>query len=85
LAGRLIVVGCPPFVRGSDQPGKDLEIQLTNLFPGVGLFIEKPISIAAVENAFHVAKILNATGVPISVGYVNSNSRYDRVVLMEVR
>jgi hypothetical protein len=81
----LIVVGCPPYVRGSDQPGKDLEIQLANLFPGVGLFIEKPISISTVESAFHVAKILKTSAVPISVGYVNSDSQYDRVVLMEVR
>ena len=72
-----MIIGCSPYARGSDQPGKDLEIQLTNLFPGVGLFIEKPISITAVEGTFQVAKILNARGVPTSVGYVNPDSQYD--------
>jgi len=72
-AGRLIVVGCPPYFRGSDQPGKDLEIQLTYLFPGVGLFIEKPITTAAVDSAFRAAKVLKANRVPISVGYVTLN------------
>lgn len=65
----MIVIGCPPYARGSDQPGKDLEIQLTNLFPRVGLFIEKPITTAAVDDAFCAAKVLKTNGVPISVGY----------------
>lgn len=44
LKPRFIVVGCPPAFRGSDEPGKDLEIRLLKLFPSTPLFVEKPVS-----------------------------------------
>lgn len=43
------ILGTPPAFHGSVMPGKDAEIQISNAFPGVALFIEKPVSSAPVE------------------------------------
>lgn len=32
---RMILIGCPPAFRGSDQVGRDIELQLLKLFPGI--------------------------------------------------
>jgi hypothetical protein len=44
-----ILVGCPPAFRGSDEPGRDLEIRLLKLFPGTAMFVEKPVSCGDIE------------------------------------
>jgi len=67
---RLIVVGCPAEFRGSDEPGRDLELQLLKLFPGVPLFIEKPIAAGEIPRAFRVAEAIEQSKVLCSVGSV---------------
>lgn len=64
----LIVVGCPPDFRGSDEAGRDLELQLTKLFPDVGIFIEKPVTTSTVESSFRAAAILKTRSAPCAVG-----------------
>ncbi|KAG5640306.1 hypothetical protein DXG03_009293, partial [Asterophora parasitica] len=39
-----VIVGSPPMFCRSLQPGHDIEIQILKHFPGVTLFIEKPIA-----------------------------------------
>ncbi|QRW03533.1 hypothetical protein RhiLY_02532 [Ceratobasidium sp. AG-Ba] len=41
---RLVVIGTHPCSRGMDLPGRDLELQVMRHFPGVPLFVEKPVS-----------------------------------------
>ena len=70
-APRAVVVGSPPMFRGSTQPGRDIEMQLLKHFPGVALFIEKPIATGPaeeIEEAFKVARAIDESGVICSVG-----------------
>lgn len=60
--------GLPPIARGSTEPGHDNEIQLTRLFPGAVFLIEKPISIASVDEVEKVKEALK--GRVVSVGYM---------------
>ncbi|KZT42091.1 NAD binding dehydrogenase [Sistotremastrum suecicum HHB10207 ss-3] len=76
---KAIVVGCPPAFRGSDVPGKDLELKILDYFPGVALFIEKPVATGPVDRAFQVSKAIDKSGVVCSVGYM---LRYLRAVQM---
>ncbi|PVG00215.1 hypothetical protein CPB86DRAFT_773886 [Serendipita vermifera] len=66
----LIIDGCPPAFRGSDEPGRDMELQLLKHFPGVPQFVEKPISSGDVRRAYVISDALNKSQVPCSVGYM---------------
>ncbi|KZO95769.1 hypothetical protein CALVIDRAFT_499568 [Calocera viscosa TUFC12733] len=63
-------VGSPPEYRGSTDPGKDIELQLLKAFPGVALFIEKPVTTGGVDKALSVAKAIHDARVTCSVGYM---------------
>lgn len=57
--------------RGSTIPGRDLEIQIIKNFPGVAMFVEKPIATGPdneIADALQVAKQINESGVICSVG-----------------
>lgn len=63
--------------RGTSKQGRDIEIQILKHFPGVPLFIEKPITTGPsdeIEEAFKVAKYINDSGAITSVGYVYANA-----------
>ncbi|WFD07116.1 hypothetical protein MVES1_002473 [Malassezia vespertilionis] len=77
LHPHVIWVGSPPAYRGSMAPGHDLERVLTDILPGVPLFIEKPVATGPVEDAFEVADMLINSGNLVSVGYM---LRYLKVV-----
>jgi len=55
-------------MRGSTQPGRNLEMQLIKLFPDAALFIEKPISSSAFTEVDKVKEALK--GKTASVGYM---------------
>lgn len=65
-----MIVGAPPFARGSDEPGQDLELQILKSFPRAALFIEKPVTSGPAEAAWRVAKELTRAKALVSVGYV---------------
>ncbi|KAI0273402.1 putative oxidoreductase C terminal-domain-containing protein [Gloeopeniophorella convolvens] len=70
---RAIIVGSPPMFRGTTQPGRDMELQVLRHFPGVALFIEKPIATGPegeLQEAFKVSKAILDSGVVCSVGYM---------------
>ena len=59
--------------RGSVKPGRDAELQILEHFPGVPMFIEKPVATGTEEeiaDAFIVAKVIKEKRVVCSVGYV---------------
>ncbi|KAG5640597.1 hypothetical protein DXG03_007961 [Asterophora parasitica] len=79
---RAVIVGSPPMFRGSLQPGRDIEIQILKHFPGVALFIEKPIATGArheISDAFAIAKTISNSKTICSVGYM---LRYLKAVQM---
>ncbi|KAI0690570.1 putative oxidoreductase C terminal-domain-containing protein [Cytidiella melzeri] len=81
-APRVFVVGSPPMFRGTLQPGRDIETQIVKHFPGVALFIEKPIAtgpVSEMEEAFKVAKFISDSQTVCSVGYM---LRYLKAVQM---
>lgn len=68
---RAIVIGSPPNFRGSILPGRDIETQLLKKFPGIALFVEKPVATGNFEelrDAFEVAKTIENSGSICSVG-----------------
>lgn len=68
---RAVVVGSPPMFRGTTQPGRDIELQVLKHFPGVALFVEKPVATgpsSEIEEAFKVAKTISDSGTVCSVG-----------------
>jgi len=70
---KAVVIGSPPMFRGSTLPGRDIEIQLLKKFPGIALFVEKPIATGSFEelkDAFEVAKTIDTSGSICSVGQV---------------
>ena len=72
-APRAVVVGSPPMFRGTTQEGRDVELQILKHFPGVALFVEKPIATGPqreIEQAFAVAKRIGESGIVCSVGCV---------------
>ncbi|KAI5123351.1 hypothetical protein M0805_001772 [Coniferiporia weirii] len=76
------LVGSPPMFRGNTKPGRDVELQILKHFPGVAMFLEKPIATGTEEeirDAFVVAKAIQDSGVVCSVGYM---LRYLRAVQM---
>ena len=68
LRPRLVIDGFQPVMRGSTQPGHNLEMQLINLFPKAALFIEKPISSSEFTEVDKVRQALE--GRIVSVGYM---------------
>jgi predicted dehydrogenase len=79
---RAVIVGSPPMFRGSTQPGRDIEMQILKHFPGVAMFIEKPIATgpsSEIEEAFRVSKHITESKVVCSVGYM---LRYLKAVQM---
>jgi len=79
---RAIIVGSPPMFRGTTKPGRDIELQILKHFPGVALFIEKPIATgphAELQEAFSVAKSISDAKAVCSVGYM---LRYLKAVQM---
>jgi predicted dehydrogenase len=76
------VIGSPPMFRGTTKPGRDVEIQIMKHFPGVPMFVEKPIAtgpLDEVEEAYKVAKEISETRTICSVGYM---LRYLKAVQM---
>ncbi|KAG9098714.1 hypothetical protein FS749_003150 [Ceratobasidium sp. UAMH 11750] len=67
---RLILIGAHPCSRGTDIPGRDLELQAVRQFPGVPIFVEKPLSTGDVPTTWRVAHKLCEKGVVCSVGYM---------------
>lgn len=70
---RAFIVGSPPMFRGTVQPGRDIEMQIMKHFPGVAMFIEKPIATGAhveIDEAFKISKQITDSGVICSVGSV---------------
>ncbi|OCH91615.1 hypothetical protein OBBRIDRAFT_818698 [Obba rivulosa] len=67
---RLVIVGAPPFARGTDISGQDLELQLVQAFPDAALFVEKPISSGPVDASWRVAAELERRKTLVSVGYM---------------
>ena len=68
---RVIVIGSPPRFRGSLEPGRDVEMQILKRFPGVALFIEKPIATGPhheIEQGFTIAKSISDSKTICSVG-----------------
>ncbi|KAI0366655.1 hypothetical protein BV20DRAFT_971583 [Pilatotrama ljubarskyi] len=67
---QIAIVGAPPFARGTDIPGRDLELQLTNAFPRCALFVEKPVSSGPEDACWRVADVLAKKGTLVGVGYM---------------
>jgi predicted dehydrogenase len=79
---RAVVVGSPPMFRGTTKPGRDVELQILKAFPGVALFMEKPVATGPedeISECFKVAKSISDANVVCSVGYM---LRYLRGVQM---
>lgn len=80
---RAIVIGSPPMFRGTSQSGRDTERQIMKHFPGVPLFIEKPIATgpeSEMQESFEIAKQLKESGTIHSVGYVVVSADVDAVL-----
>ncbi|KAI0769829.1 putative oxidoreductase C terminal-domain-containing protein [Fomes fomentarius] len=69
-APHLAIAGAPPFARGTDIPGRDLELQLVSAFPRCPLFVEKPVSSGPEDACWRVAEVLGARGTLVGVGYM---------------
>ena len=68
---RAVIVGSPPMFRGTTQPGRDIELQILRHFPGVALFIEKPIATGPedeIAEAFKVSQAIVDSGAVCSAG-----------------
>ncbi|KAI0755336.1 putative oxidoreductase C terminal-domain-containing protein [Daedaleopsis nitida] len=79
----MAIVGAPPHARGTDVPGRDLELQLASAFPDCSLFVEKPVSSGPEDACWRVAEALQAAtrtrGTTDGVGYM---LRYLKAVQM---
>ncbi|KAI0771105.1 putative oxidoreductase C terminal-domain-containing protein [Trametes elegans] len=67
---QIAIVGAPPFARGTDTPGRDLELQLARAFPRCALFVEKPVSSGPEDACWRVADALAKNGSVVGVGYM---------------
>ncbi|KAF9069944.1 putative oxidoreductase C terminal-domain-containing protein [Rhodocollybia butyracea] len=82
LRPRAFVVGSPPMFRGTLQSGRDIETLILKHYPGVALFIEKPIAtgpVEEIEEGFKIAKQIEDTKTICSIGYM---LRYLKAVQM---
>lgn len=70
-------IGSPPMFRGSINAGRDVELQILKHFPGVPLFIEKPVATGTeeeIKDAYIVAKAIKDSNAICSVGYVSARA-----------
>lgn len=68
---RVFVVGSPPRFRGTEEVGRDIELQILKHFPGVPMFCEKPVATGPVHEipqAFKVAEAIKKSNTLCSVG-----------------
>jgi len=68
---RAFVVGSPPMFRGTTLPGRDIEMQILQHFPGVPLFVEKPVATGPeneVEEGYKIAQAISDSKTICSVG-----------------
>ncbi|RXW24164.1 hypothetical protein EST38_g1732 [Candolleomyces aberdarensis] len=68
-----VIVGSPPMFRGILQKGRDIEAQILERFPGVPLFVEKPITTGPLEElseTHQLAKRISDSKTICSVGYM---------------
>ncbi|KAI1794773.1 putative oxidoreductase C terminal-domain-containing protein [Ganoderma leucocontextum] len=75
----IAIVGAPPFARGTDILGRDLELQLVKAFPKCALFVEKPVSSGTEDACWRVAETFSASRTLVGVGYM---LRYLKAVQM---
>ncbi|KAF9005592.1 putative oxidoreductase C terminal-domain-containing protein [Cyathus striatus] len=79
---RAIIIGSPPMYRGTSKPGRDLELQILQYFPGVAMFVEKPIATGPAEeidDTFKIGNLIQESKTICSVGYM---LRYLKAVQM---
>jgi len=79
---RAIIIGSPPMYRGTSKPGRDLELQILQYFPGVAMFVEKPIATGPAEeidDTFNIGHLIQESKTICSVGYM---LRYLKAVQM---
>ncbi|KAK4689723.1 hypothetical protein P7C73_g374, partial [Tremellales sp. Uapishka_1] len=62
------LLGIQPTYRGSTAPGKDAELEVKRYFPGIAIFVEKPISSSPLSEVQAVCSQLEGT--ISSVGYM---------------
>ncbi|KAI0647674.1 putative oxidoreductase C terminal-domain-containing protein [Trametes meyenii] len=67
---QVAIVGAPPFARGTDIVGRDLELQLVEAFPTCALFVEKPVSSGSEDACWRVADVLAKKHALVGVGYM---------------
>ncbi|KAH8797336.1 putative oxidoreductase C terminal-domain-containing protein [Xylogone sp. PMI_703] len=78
IVPELIILAAPPHYRGTQQTGRDLELQVLAAFgPTPALFIEKPVSTARPEDCGDIFNFLEKSGNTTSLGYM---LRYLKVV-----
>lgn len=70
-------VGSPPAFRGRIEPGRNCEMVVADALPGVGMFVEKPVSTGPVDELMRVSSYIQGRLGPLSVGYM---LRYLKVV-----
>lgn len=76
------IIGSPPMFRGTMQKGRNIEAQLLEYFPGLPLFVEKPITtgpLDEIRETHQVAKMISDSKTICSVGYM---LRYLKAVQM---
>ncbi|TEB35861.1 NAD binding dehydrogenase [Coprinellus micaceus] len=79
---RAVIIGSPPMFRGTLQKGRDIEVEILKHFPGVPLFVEKPIATGPqeeMEQSLKIAKMISDSRTICSVGYM---LRYLKAVQM---
>lgn len=68
-----MIIGSPPMFRGTLQKGRDIEVEILKHFPGVPLFVEKPIATGPqeeMEQSLKIAKMISDSRTICSVGWV---------------
>ena len=82
IVPQLIVLGAPPYFRGTGLPGRNLEERLVQAFGSTpAIFCEKPLSTARPHETAPVAELLRKSGNIVSVGYM---LRYLKVIQVAV-
>ncbi|KAF9630910.1 hypothetical protein BFW01_g1781 [Lasiodiplodia theobromae] len=78
VSPKLIILAVPPHLRGTLEPGHNLEEQVIKAFgKSPAIFCEKPVSTARPHEVVAVVELLERSGNVISVGYM---LRYLKVV-----
>lgn len=81
LIYRAFILGSPPAYRGSDLPGRDIELKLLKHFPGIPLFVEKPVSTGPASKTFEIASSIQKSQTVCSVGYAPMFHNQLRILL----